>query len=74
MSDKKPFAFFEGEDEEQTAAYIAGLETDLAGRKSRGEDTADVVAELKRMGVATKTERAASKQTRPGGAGVEKRA
>ncbi len=51
MSDKKPFASFEGEDSEQTAAYIAGLETDLAGRKSRGDDTKDVVAELKRMGV-----------------------
>jgi hypothetical protein len=74
MADKKPFAYYEGEDPEQTAAYIAGLETDLRGRRARGEDEASVLAELKRMGVATKTERAATKQTRPGGAGVEKRA
>jgi hypothetical protein len=73
MSEKKPFAYFEGEDPDQTAAYIAGLETDLAGRKSRGEDTKDVVAELKRMGVGPK-ERTPAKETRLRGESVEKRA
>lgn len=70
MTDK-PFAYFEGEDPEQTAAYIAGLEIDLEGRQARGDDTADVVAELKRMGVSSRT--AAKGSTRLRGQDAEKR-
>jgi len=70
----KPFAHFEGEEPEQTAAYIAGLEFDLEGRRARGDDVTDVVAELRRMGVAPKSDRAVSTQRRPRAAGVEKRA
>lgn len=66
MSDKKPFAYFEGEDPEQTEAYITGLEVDLAGRRQRGEDEADVLRELARMGkVPSGGEKRSGRQARP---------
>ncbi len=68
----KPFAYFEGEEPEQTQAYIDGLKVDLEGRRSRGDDETDVLAELKRMGV-TVEGRSAAKQTRPRGAAKETR-
>lgn len=71
MTDKKPFAYFEGEDAEQTDAYIAGLEEDLRGRRDRGDDEKDVLAELKRMGAGSRT--AAKGSTRLRGAGAETR-
>lgn len=73
MSEKKPFAYFEGEDAEQTAAYIAGLEVDLEGRRTRGDDDKDVLAELARMGVTPAKRTAARGQTRLRGEGAEKR-
>jgi hypothetical protein len=47
----KPFAYFEGEDPEQTEAYIASAEVQLEGAKQRGETEAvkNIEAELKRV-------------------------
>lgn len=65
----KPFAYFEGEEPEQTAAYIDGLEVTLVGAKQRGElDAAkDIEAELHRM------RGEPAKQTRPRGTAAQKR-
>ncbi len=45
------FSHFEGEDPEQTAAFVASLEVALEGAKQRGEDDAakHMEAELKRI-------------------------
>jgi hypothetical protein len=63
------FAYFEGEDPEQTAAYVASLEVALEGAKQRGEtDSAkQVEAELRRV------RGESAKQTRPKGAAAETR-
>jgi hypothetical protein len=63
MTEKKPFAYFEGEDPEQTAAYIASLEVSLEGTKQRGEkeSSKQIEAELERVRPSTPT---ATKRTR----------
>lgn len=49
MADK-PFAHSPDETEEQTAEYVASLETELAARKQQGSPlAADVEAELARF-------------------------
>jgi len=59
----KPFAYFPGEDPEQTEVYIEGLKTDLRGRIDRGDPTEDVDRELERFGV--KPEKRTGRQSRP---------
>lgn len=64
------FAYFEGEDSEQTAAYIASLEVSLVGTKQRGEDDSSkqIEAELRRVrgepAKQTRPRSSAGKQTR----------
>lgn len=57
------FAYFPGEDPEQTAAYLASLEVALTGARDRGEsDSAkQMEAELRRV------RGEGEKQTRPRG-------
>lgn len=65
----KPFAYFEGEDPEQTAAYIASAEVQLEGAKQRGETEAvkSIEAELRRV------RGEGAKQTRLKGSAAETR-
>ncbi len=60
--------------DQQTDAYVAALETELAGyeRFGRDERAEQVRAEIDR--VTGRTREPAAKQTRPRGAGAQKRA
>jgi hypothetical protein len=60
--ESKAFADFPGEDPERTAAHVAAMEVDLAGRVSRGDPTEDVERELERFGVTRRD----AVQRRPG--------